>query len=146
LRSVCGQAELDELLSDREKINAQLQEILDKHTDPWGIKVSTVEIKHIDLTQEMERAMARQAEAERERRAKVISAEGEYQAADRLAEAAQIISEQPMALQLRYLQTLQDVSAESYSITLFPIPIDSFKPFLKLTENMEKPKKESSGK
>lgn len=146
MRSVCGQAELDELLSDREKINAQLQEILDKHTDPWGIKVSTVEIKHIDLTQEMERAMARQAEAERERRAKVISAEGEYQAADRLAEAAQIISEQPMALQLRYLQTLQDVSAESYSITLFPIPIDSFKPFLKLTENMEKPKKESSGK
>lgn len=146
LRSVCGQAELDELLSDREKINAQLQEILDKHTDPWGIKVSTVEIKHIDLPQEMERAMARQAEAERERRAKVISAEGEYQAADRLAEAAQIISEQPMALQLRYLQTLQDVSAESYSTTLFPIPIDSFKPFLKLTENMGKPKKESSGK
>ena len=146
MRSVCGQAELDELLSDREKINAQLQEILDKHTDPWGIKVSTVEIKHIDLTQEMERAMARQAEAEREWLAKVISAEGEHQAADRLAEAAQIISEQPMALQLRYLQTLQDVSAESYSITLFPIPIDSFKPFLKLTENMEKPKKESSGK
>ncbi|MGD8688001.1 MAG: slipin family protein, partial [Syntrophobacterales bacterium] len=132
LRSVCGQAELDELLSDREKINSQLQEILDKHTDPWGVKVTTVEVKHIDLPQDMQRAMARQAEAERERRAKVINAEGEHQAAARLAEAASIISEHPMALQLRYLQTLREVSAENNSTTLFPIPIDLFKPFLKL--------------
>ncbi len=130
LRSVCGQAELDELLSEREKINTQLQEILDTQTDPWGIKVSTVEVKHIDLPQEMQRAMAKQAEAERERRAKVINAEGEYQAAGRLAEAATIMREHPMALQLRYLQTVQEISAESNSTTLFPIPIDLFKPFL----------------
>ena len=109
LRSVCGQAELDELLAEREKINTQLQEILDAQTDPWGIKVSTVEIKHIDLPQEMQRAMAKQAEAERERRAKVINAEGEYQAANKLAEAATIIREHPMALQLRYLQTLREI-------------------------------------
>jgi regulator of protease activity HflC (stomatin/prohibitin superfamily) len=145
LRSVCGQGELDELLSEREKINTQLQEILDEHTDPWGIKVSTVEIKHIDLPQDMQRAMARQAEAERERRAIVINAEGEYQAANRLAEAARIISEHPMALQLRYLQTLRDVAAESNSTTLFPIPIDLFKPFLQLKENVKKAKKESPG-
>ena len=143
LRSVCGQGELDELLSDREKINTKLQEILDEHTDPWGIKVSTVEIKHIDLPEDMRRVMARQAEAERERRAMVINAEGEHQAANRLAEAAQIISEHPMALQLRYLQTLREVSAESNSTTLFPIPIDLFKPFLQLQENVEKAKKES---
>ncbi|MEE9120631.1 MAG: slipin family protein, partial [Syntrophobacteria bacterium] len=143
LRSVCGQGELDELLSEREKINTQLQEILDEHTDPWGIKVSTVEIKHIDLPKDMQRAMARQAEAERERRAMVINAEGEHQAANRLAEAARIISEHPMALQLRYLQTLREVSAESNSTTLFPIPIDLFKPFLQLEENVEKAKKES---
>ena len=130
LRSVCGQAELDELLSEREKINTQLQEILDSQTDPWGIKVSTVEVKHIDLPQEMQRAMAKQAEAERERRAKVINAEGEFQAAGRLAEAATIMREHPMALQLRYLQTLREISAESNSTTLFPIPIDLFKPFL----------------
>ena len=129
LRSVCGQAELDELLSDRDKINSELQEILDKHTDPWGVKVTTVEVKHIDLPQDMQRAMARQAEAERERRAKVINAEGEHQAANRLAQAAEIISEHPMALQLRYLQTLREVSAENNSTTLFPIPIDLFKPF-----------------
>jgi regulator of protease activity HflC (stomatin/prohibitin superfamily) len=141
LRSICGQGELDELLTEREKINTQLQAILDEHTDPWGIKVSTVEIKHIDLPKDMQRAMARQAEAERERRAIVINAEGEYQAANRLAEAAQIISEQPMALQLRYLQTLREVSAESNSTTLFPIPIDLFKPFLQLEENLEKAKK-----
>jgi regulator of protease activity HflC (stomatin/prohibitin superfamily) len=141
LRSVCGQGELDELLSEREKINTQLQEILDEHTDPWGIKVSTVEIKHIDLPKDMQRAMARQAEAERERRAMVINAEGEHQAANRLAEAARIISEHPMALQLRYLQTLREVSAESNSTTLFPIPIDLFKPFLQLEENVEKAKK-----
>ncbi len=145
LRSVCGQAELDELLSDREKINTQLQEILDKHTDPWGVKVTTVEVKHIDLPQDMQRAMARQAEAERERRAKVINAEGEHQAATRLAEAAEIISEHPMALQLRYLQTLREVSAENNSTTLFPIPIDLFKPFIKLQEMLETTKKEGSG-
>jgi regulator of protease activity HflC (stomatin/prohibitin superfamily) len=138
LRSVCGQAELDELLSDREKINAQLQEILDKHTDPWGVKVTTVEVKHIDLPQDMQRAMARQAEAERERRAKVINAEGEHQAANRLAQAAQIIADHPIALQLRYLQTLREVSAENNSTTLFPIPIDLFKPFLKMQEIFEK--------
>ncbi len=129
LRSVCGQVELDELLSEREKINTQLQGILDHHTDPWGIKVTTVELKHIDLPQEMQRAMARQAEAERERRAKVINAEGEYQAANRLAEAASIIEKHPQALQLRYLQTLREISSESNSTTLFPIPIDLIAPF-----------------
>ena len=136
LRSVCGQAELDELLSEREQINSRLQEILDTHTDPWGIKVSTVEVKHIDLPQEMQRAMAKQAEAERERRAKVINAEGEYQAAGRLAEAATIIGDHPMALQLRYLQTLSEISAENNSTTVFPIPIDLFKPFLSLVEKV----------
>ncbi len=134
LRSVCGQAELDELLSDREKINTQLQEILDTHTDPWGIKVATVELKHIDLPQEMQRAMAKQAEAERERRAKVINAEGEYQAANKLAEAAQIIHDHPMALQLRYLQTMREMSAENNSTTIFPLPIDLFKAFIPKTE------------
>jgi regulator of protease activity HflC (stomatin/prohibitin superfamily) len=131
LRSVCGQVELDALLSEREKINTQLQTILDKHTDPWGIKVTTVEVKHIDLPQEMQRAMAKQAEAERERRAKVINAEGEYQAANRLTEAAAIISKHPEALQLRYLQTLREISSENNSTTLFPIPIDLFKTFFK---------------
>ena len=131
LRSVCGQVELDDLLSEREKINTQLQSILDKHTDPWGIKVSTVEVKHIDLPQEMQRAMAKQAEAERERRAKVINAEGEFQAADRLAEAAEIIHTHPEALQLRYLQTLKEIAAENNSTTLFPIPIDLFKVFMR---------------
>jgi regulator of protease activity HflC (stomatin/prohibitin superfamily) len=131
LRSVCGQVELDELLAQREKINTQLTTILDKHTDPWGIKVSTVEVKHIDLPQEMQRAMAKQAEAERERRAKVINAEGEFQAAARLTEAAGIIAEHPEALQLRYLQTLREISSEGNSTTLFPIPIDLFKPFFK---------------
>ena len=134
LRSVCGQAELDELLSEREKINSRLQEILDTQTDPWGIKVSTVGVKQIDLPTEMQRAMAKQAEAERERRAKVINAEGEFQAAGKLAEAATIIREHPMALQLRYLQTLREISAESNSTTVFPIPIDLFKPFLSLAE------------
>jgi regulator of protease activity HflC (stomatin/prohibitin superfamily) len=131
LRSVCGQVELDEILSEREKINTTLQAILDKHTDPWGIKVSNVEVKHIDLPAEMQRAMAKQAEAERERRAKVINAQGEFQAADKLAEAAKKIEDYPYALQLRYLQTLREVSAESNSTTLFPIPIDLFKPFFK---------------
>jgi regulator of protease activity HflC (stomatin/prohibitin superfamily) len=129
LRSVCGQVEMDELLSEREKINGQLQEILDMHTDPWGIKVATVELKHIDLPQEMQRAMAKQAEAERERRAKVINAEGEYQAAAKLAEAAQIIDEHPMALQLRYLQTMREMSAEKNTTTIFPFPLELFKPF-----------------
>ena len=137
LRSVCGQAELDELLSERDQINSQLQEILDTHTDPWGIKVSTVEVKHIDLPQEMQRAMAKQAEAERERRSKVINAEGEFQAATKLAEAATIIREHPMALQLRYLQTLREISAENNSTTVFPIPIDLFKPFLSLVEKVK---------
>ncbi|MDX2169425.1 MAG: slipin family protein [Deltaproteobacteria bacterium] len=131
LRSVCGQRELDELLSEREQINHQIQEILDKQTDPWGIKVVTVEIKHIDLPQEMQRAMARQAEAERERRAKVINAEGELQAAQRLAEAAQIIAAHPNALQLRFLQTLTEVATEHQSTTVFPLPVELVKPFLK---------------
>ncbi|MEA2014672.1 MAG: slipin family protein [Thermodesulfobacteriota bacterium] len=132
LRSVCGQVELDEILAEREKINAQLQEILDRSTDPWGIKISTVEVKHIDLPQEMQRAMAKQAEAERERRAKVISAEGEFQAAARLTEAGKMMATQPISLQLRYLQTLALVAAENNSTTLFPIPIDLFKPFMEL--------------
>ncbi|MDL1967099.1 MAG: slipin family protein, partial [Deltaproteobacteria bacterium] len=135
LRSVCGQAELDELLSAREKINSQLQEILDTHTDPWGIKVATVELKHIDLPQEMQRSMAKQAEAERERRAKIINAEGEYQAATKLAEAAQIIEKNPMALQLRYLQTMREMSAENNTTTIFPFPMDLFRPLLKLMDS-----------
>src|SRR5210317_1703943 len=140
LRSVCGQAELDELLSAREKINSQLQEILDTHTDPWGIKVATVELKHIDLPQEMQRAMARQAEAERERRAKVINAEGEFQAATKLAQASVIIEKHPTALQLRYLQTMNEMATESNSTTIFPIPIELFAPFLKLTKDAEEKK------
>ena len=134
LRSVCGQAELDELLSEREKINTELQEILDTHTDPWGIKVATVELKHIDLPQEMQRAMAKQAEAERERRAKVINAEGEYQAAAKLAEAAGIIREHPMALQLRYLQTMREMSSEQNTTTIFPFPMDLFTPLIRLMD------------
>lgn len=131
LRSVCGQVELDEILSEREKINLQLQEILDRSTDPWGIKVSLVEVKHIDLPEEMKRAMAKQAEAERERRAKVISAEGEFQAAQKLIEAAALMSTQPISVQLRYLQTLNQIAAENNSTTVFPVPIDIFSPFLK---------------
>ena len=129
LRSVCGQEELDDLLSEREKINSRLQEIIDAHTDPWGIKVSLVEIKHIDLPQEMQRALAKQAEAERERRAKIINAEGEFQAAQRLADASAIIEQHPVALQLRYLQTLSEVATENNSTTLFPVPIDLLAPF-----------------
>lgn len=132
LRSVCGQVELDELLAEREKINTQLQGILDRHTDPWGIKVTAVEVKHIDLLDEMRRSMARQAEAERERRAKVINAEGEYQAAKRLAEAAGIIQKYPPAMPLRFLQTLKDISSGGRNSTiLFPIPIDLLRFFLK---------------
>ena len=130
LRSVCGQAELDELLAEREKINAHLQEILDKDTEPWGVKVAKVEIKNIDLPQEMQRAIAKQAEAERERRAKVIGSEGEFQAAQKLSDAAKIIAENPIALQLRYLQTLREVAAENNSTTIFPVPIDLFTPFM----------------
>jgi regulator of protease activity HflC (stomatin/prohibitin superfamily) len=131
LRSVCGQAELDELLAEREKINTRIQEILDAQTDPWGIKVVLVELKHIDLPQEMQRAMAKQAEAERERRAKVIHAEGEFQASQKLADAAEVISRQPMALQLRFLQSLVEIASEKNSTTIFPVPIDLLAPFLK---------------
>jgi regulator of protease activity HflC (stomatin/prohibitin superfamily) len=131
LRSVLGQSELDELLSERDKINLELQKLVDAQTDPWGIKVSMVEVKHIDLPQEMQRAMARQAEAERERRAKIIAAQGEFQAAEKLREAASIISAHPEALQLRYLQTLTEVAAENNSTTIFPIPIDLFSHFMK---------------
>ncbi len=130
LRSVVGQMELDELLAHRDKINIQLQDILDKHTDPWGIKVSLVETKQVDLPEEMRRAIARQAEAERERRAKVIHAEGEAQAAAKLAEAANVISVNPAALQLRFLQTLTEVATEKNSTTIFPVPIDLLRPFL----------------
>jgi regulator of protease activity HflC (stomatin/prohibitin superfamily) len=130
LRSVLGQSELDDLLSQRDKINQKLQQIIDAHTEPWGIKVSNVEVKQIDLPQEMQRAMAKQAEAERERRSKVIAAEGEFQASQRLADAAQILSEQPSALTLRYLQTLREISGQNNSTTIFPIPIDLLKPFL----------------
>src|SRR5512137_85039 len=137
LRSVCGQVELDELLYQRDKINLHIQEILDKHTDPWGVKVTAVEVKAIDLPEEMRRAMAKQAEAERERRSKVIRAEGEYQAAERLKDAAVIIGDHPMALTLRYLQTLTEVATDKNSTTIFPIPIDLIKPFLKLAERAE---------
>ena len=136
LRSVCGQAELDELLSQRDRINARLTEYLDEHTDPWGIKVSTVEVKHIDLPADMQRAMAKQAEAERERRAKVINALGEAQAADKLAEAATVIRDHPIALQLRFLQTMREVAAEGNTTTIFPLPIDLFEPFLRLTKRL----------
>jgi len=131
LRSVVGQAELDELLSQREKINITLQDILDKHTEPWGIKVSLVETKQVDLPEEMRRAIARQAEAERERRAKVIHAEGEAQAAEKLAAAADVIGKNPAAIQLRFLQTLTEVATEKNSTTIFPVPIDLLTPFLK---------------
>lgn len=131
LRSVLGQSELDDLLSQREKINHKLQQIIDANTEPWGVKVSNVEVKQIDLPQEMQRAMAKQAEAERERRSKVIAAEGEYQASQRLADAAKILSDQPSALTLRYLQTLREIATEKNSTTIFPVPIDLLKPFLK---------------
>jgi len=137
LRSILGQSELDELLAQRDKINAELQKIIDHQTEPWGIKVSNVEVKHIDLPVEMQRAMARQAEAERERRAKIIHAEGEYQASQRLADAAKVIENHPMALQLRYLQTLTEVASEKNSTTIFPIPIDLIAPFM---ENYTKKK------
>ena len=130
LRSILGQVELDELLSNRDKINEDLQTILDKLTDPWGVKVTAVEIKHVDLPQEMKRAMAKQAEAERLRRAKVINAEGEQQAALKLKEASDMLNQSPLSLQLRYLQTLNDIAAENNSTVVFPIPIDTIKSFL----------------
>jgi regulator of protease activity HflC (stomatin/prohibitin superfamily) len=130
LRSVLGQCELDELLAQREKINDKLQQIIDSQTEPWGIKVTAVEVKHVDLPPEMQRAMARQAEAERERRAKVIHAEGELQASAKLAEAARMLSTDPAAIQLRYLQTLVEVAAENNSTTIFPVPIDVLKIFM----------------
>ena len=131
LRSVLGQSQLDDLLSKREQINADLQRIIDQQTEPWGVKVTAVEVKNVDLPQEMQRAIARQAEAERERRAKVIHAEGEFEASQRLADAADVISRNPAALQLRYLQTLVEIAAEKNSTTIFPIPIDTLAPFLK---------------
>ncbi len=137
IRSVCGQAELDELLAERERINSRIQEILDVQTDPWGIKVVLVELKHIDLPQEMRRVMAKQAEAERERRAKVIHAEGEFQASQKLADAAGIIGKQPMAMQLRFLQSLVEVASEKSSTMIVPIPIDLLTPFLKKTDTPE---------
>jgi regulator of protease activity HflC (stomatin/prohibitin superfamily) len=128
---VLGQSELDDLLSQREKINHKLQQIIDANTEPWGVKVSNVEVKQIDLPQEMQRAMAKQAEAERERRSKVIAAEGEFQASQRLADAAEILSNQPSALTLRYLQTLREIATEKNSTTIFPVPIDLLRPFMK---------------
>ncbi len=132
LRSVLGQAEMDELLAERDKLNKNLQEIIDKQTSPWGVKVSLVEVKEVELPEEMKRAMAKQAEAERERRAKIINAEGEFQAAQKLAEAAKIISENPVAIQLRYLQTLTEIAAENNSTTIFPVPIDLLEAFRKM--------------
>ncbi len=139
LRSVLGQSQLDDLLAKREQINADLQRIIDQQTEPWGVKVTAVEVKNVDLPQEMQRAIARQAEAERERRAKVIHAEGEFEAARRLADAADVISQNPAALQLRYLQTLVEISAEKNSTTIFPIPIDTIAPFLKNWGNKASP-------
>jgi len=129
LRSICGEAELDQLLSEREDINERIQTILDRQTDPWGVKVTAVELKHIDLPSEMQRAMARQAEAERERRAKIIAAEGEFQAAQKLSEASEIMGNSPITLQLRYLQTLAEIATENNSTIAFPIPLDLFEAF-----------------
>jgi regulator of protease activity HflC (stomatin/prohibitin superfamily) len=138
LRSILGQQELDELLAEREKLNQALQQVIDRQTEPWGVKVSTVEVKNVDLPQEMQRAIARQAEAERERRAKVINAEGEYQAAQRLAEAAAIIGREPAALQLRYLQTLAEIATENNSTTIFPVPVDFLRAFMSSADRQSK--------
>jgi len=138
LRSILGQSELDELLSDRDKINHSLQEIIDRQTDPWGIKVANVEIKHVDLPVEMQRSMAKQAEAERERRAKIIAAEGEFQAAQKLSDAAEIIDEHPSAIQLRYLQTMIHIAGENNTTTIFPIPMDIFEPFKRFISREKK--------
>jgi regulator of protease activity HflC (stomatin/prohibitin superfamily) len=142
LRSVLGQAELDELLSQRDKINLTLQEIIDRQTDPWGIKVTAVEVKDVVLPDGMKRAMARQAETERERRAKIINAEGEFQAAEKLVQAAGMISEQPIALQLRFLQTMKEISSEHNTTTFLPVPIDLFEPFLKRNKSPSAEKEE----
>ena len=139
LRSVCGQGELDNLLAERDEINDRIQTILDKDTEPWGVKVSKVEVKEIDLPETMRRAMAKQAEAERERRSAIINAEGEFQSAQRLADAAAIISGTPAALQLRYLQTLKDIAAENNSTTVFPIPMDLFRPFFEIKQQVNPP-------
>ncbi len=139
LRSVGGQSELDDLLSQREKLNARIQEIIDSQTEPWGIKVVLVEIKNIDLPQDMQRAIAAQAEAERERRAKVIAAEGEFQAAQRLADAAEIMGRSPITLQLRYLQTLSEIATEHNSTTVFPVPIDLLEPFIRIKQSANAP-------
>jgi regulator of protease activity HflC (stomatin/prohibitin superfamily) len=138
LRSVLGQVELDDLLAARERVNQQLQRIIDQHTDPWGVKVSAVEVKHVDLPQDMQRAMSKQAEAERERRAKVINAEGEFQAAERLAQAATVLAQTPIAVQLRFLQTMREVASERNTTTFFPIPIDIVAPFLRNAGGAEK--------
>jgi regulator of protease activity HflC (stomatin/prohibitin superfamily) len=130
LRSILGEVELDELLAEREKLNQRLQEVIDRHSDPWGVKVSLVEVKHVDLPQEMQRAMARQAEAEREKRAKIIHADGEFQAAQRLQEAAAVMQREPTTLQLRYLQTLTEIATEKNSTIVFPLPIDTLRTFL----------------
>lgn len=143
LRSVCGQCELDELLSQRDKINMHIQAILDKDTEPWGVKVSKVELKNIDLPQEMQRAIAKQAEAERERRAKIIGSEGEFQAAQKLSDAARIIAEVPTAIQLRYLQTLREVAVANNSTTIFPVPIDLLTPFMEVAKAAKKTAEES---
>ena len=142
LRSVCGQADLDQLLAEREHINQKLQEIIDSQTEPWGVKVRAVEVKQIDLPVEMQRAMARQAEAEREKRSKVIHAEGEFQAAQRLADAARVLASEESALQLRYLQTLAEIAAENNSTTLFPIPIDILRPFYEMARQRKDPEPE----
>ncbi|CUQ66281.1 MAG: slipin family protein [Nitrospira sp.] len=138
LRSVLGQSQLDDLLAKREQINSDLQRIIDQQTEPWGVKVTAVEVKNVDLPQEMQRAIARQAEAERERRAKIIHADGEFEASQRLADAADVISRNPAALQLRYLQTLVEIAAEKNSTTIFPIPVDTLAPFIKGLSTTEK--------
>jgi regulator of protease activity HflC (stomatin/prohibitin superfamily) len=140
LRAVLGQADLDELLAERDKLNAKLQEIIDLHTDPWGIKVSMVELKHVDLPQEMQRAMARQAEAEREKRAKIIHAEGELQASAKLSEAGAVIAREPVTLQLRYLQTLTEIAVEKNSTILFPLPIDIMRAFIDRNQDRDRDK------
>ena len=137
LRSTLGESELDELLSNRDKINKELQRVIDGHTEPWGVKVSTVEVKNVDLPQEMQRAIARQAEAERERRAKIINAEGELQASQKLSEAASVIAREPLAMQLRYLQTLAEIATENNSTTIFPVPIDLFAPLIKARDRAQ---------
>jgi regulator of protease activity HflC (stomatin/prohibitin superfamily) len=140
LRSVLGQQELDDLLASREKINEELTRIIDQHTNPWGVKVAAVEVKNVDLPQDMQRAMSKQAEAERERRAKIINSEGEFQAAEKLSQAAMVLAQNPIAVQLRFLQTMREVASERSTTTFFPIPIDLFTPFLKSLEGAGAPK------